>query len=475
MRALIASALALATLAPRVARADDPPPEPPVPPQQPVSPTVPAPATAADAATASDDLQAQIDDQHRENQSLKQRVDELDSELQSLLALRRFITVFVDVGAFAVGGDGSGIRSDLGHVYFPQWAGKVPAQWVFMGDTLSTAINSNGDPADASDSREFPNDTLKSHGHPSLIANSLGLSIAKAVNDHVAVSGLVELLPRPGSDRLDIELASIDYRPTFADSDIVLLVSAGKVNSVLGIEYRYQDAVKRTGITPSEICKYTCGRPIGVRAQLEKGALSISGSITNDDNFDKRFEPEQSLHLNALPTVAGHVQWRFPVGGGLELGASGAVGPQTNQPDDGIMQWHLGADLRLYDLDGYEVMAEYVQGHQDGKTSATAMTLDTGPCDLAPCLDYKGAYLLVDRRVNPHLTPYVRIDWRDAVHDSGVQFVYESHVLRATVGLHLEVTSRILGKIEYTFNHELDGIPQFPDDVLTSSIVVATD
>ena len=54
--------------------------------------------------------------------------------------------MFVDVGAFAVGGDGSGIRTDIGHVYFPQYDGRVAGQWVFMGDPLSTAINTNGIP-----------------------------------------------------------------------------------------------------------------------------------------------------------------------------------------------------------------------------------------------------------------------------------------------------------------------------------------
>jgi hypothetical protein len=60
------------------------------------------------------------------------------------------------------------------------------------------------------------------------------------------------------------------------------------------------------------------------------------------------------------------------------------------------------------------------------------------------------------------------------VHESGVNFVYESHVVRATLGAHFALTNRILAKVEYTFVHELD-IPDFPDDVVTSSIVVATD
>ena len=77
--------------------------------------------------------------------------------------------------------------------------------------------------------------------------------------------------------------------------------------------------------------------------------------------------------------------------------------------------------------------------------------------------------------MNGWLTPYVRVDWRDAVHQSGVDFVYEAHTLRSTLGVHLEMTSRILAKVEYTFNRELGAGPEFSDDVFTSSVVVATD
>jgi hypothetical protein len=124
-------------------------------------------------------------------EELEQRQNELERakrssvamrrEIDDLKFLRRFINVYVDVGAFAVGGDGSGIRSDIGHVYYPQYMGKVPGQWVFMGDPLSTAINSLGEPSDTSNSREVPIDTVDSEGHPSLLVNAIGLSIGKYV------------------------------------------------------------------------------------------------------------------------------------------------------------------------------------------------------------------------------------------------------------------------------------------------------
>ena len=410
-----------------------------------------------------DELQKRIDELEDKLERLESVQAAQHDQIAPLLALPRFLKVWIDVGGFAVGGNGSGIRSDIGHVYFPQYDGRLLGQWVFMGDPLSTAINSLGEPADTSDSRELKTDTVHAGGHPSLIVNSVALAIGKDVTPQVSVAALAELLPRPDHDLLDVELANVQWRPR---ED--LTIAAGKIDSVLGLEYRTQDAPNRLGVTPSLICRYTCGREIGVRAYFQRGPLSLSGTIADRDSFQDRFEPEPMLHSNSLPTAAGHVQWRLDVGQGLEIGVSGAVGPQTGQSDLGIAQWHVGLDARLFDLEGWQVSAEYVQGLQQGKTEMT-------PCDIAPCLTYKGAYLMVDKLVNPHFTPYVRVDWRDAVHQSGVQFVYESHVIRATFGVQLAMTSRILGKIEYTFNHELDGIPQFADDIVTSSIVVATD
>lgn len=460
MRALIAL-LALHG----VAFADDepPPPAPTPPPATPPTPT-PADAVVLDPAEIADRLERLEEEQRRTAAALR-RAAATHAQVQSLVPLARFITVFVDVGGFAVAGDGSGIRSDIDHLYFPRYRDRLIGQWVFMGDPLSTAINSNGDPADLSDSREIRGNNLGTQGHPSLIVNSLGLSIGKDVGHGIAVAALAELQPRPSNDRLEIELARIEYRPL---DDGSLVISAGKIDSVLGIEYRAQDAPRRLGVTPSLICRYTCGRPIGVDARYVRGELSISAEVADTDLFVDRFEPHPTLHPNATPTAAGHVQWTFPVGDGLELGVSGAIGPQANQPSSSLVQWHLGFDARLRGVAGFDITAEYVQGRQPGVTM-------TVPCDLAPCLHYKGGYVLVDHRMNAWLTPYVRADWRDAVHTSGAQFIYEGHILRATLGARFAVTSRILAKLEYTFNRELGGIPQFPDDILTSSLVVATD
>ncbi len=471
--------LALLVLVPALAWADDP---------QPVDlpPADPAPApVAVDAAPAQvatpviapdpDELAAELEALHEqqnklEAQNLKQKAR--IEELEKLTWLGRYINVFVDVGAFAAGGDGSGIRPDIGHVYFPQYLGRIAGQWVLMGDPLSTGINSLGEPADTSISREIENDTINSQGRPSLIVNTIGLTISKYVkvdDEHgFSISTFARLLPRPDDTIFDVELATIGYRP-FRETNFLLEV--GKIDSVLGIEYRVQDATRRKGITPSLICRYTCGRPLGIRALLTQGPLTASTTIANGNNFQQLFERDHMLKSNVLPTFSQHVQWSLPVGQSLELGVSAAIGPQDGQPSQSVVQWHYGFDARLLDFHGFDVTAEFVQGKQPGKTAMDSMT----ECDLAPCLDYKGAYLLVDRYMTPKLIPYVRVDWRSAVHIKGSDFVYESHTLRTTAGAQFEMTSQIIGKVEYTYNRELGGIPQFPDDVITTSLVVKTD
>lgn len=464
-------------LAPALAFADDEPAPAPPPASEPEPEPAAEPATETQpsAAPTTEELAAQIEDlaaKQRELERAERKDTSTREQVKSLMPLSRYINVFIDVGAFAAGGDGSGIRPDIGHVYFPEYAGKIPAQWVFMGDPLSTAVNSLGEPSDTSTSREIEHDTINSEGRPSVIVNAIGLTISRSIGGGVSVSAFATLLPRPDENIVDIELATISYRPIPEKN---LLLEAGKIDSVLGIEYRVQDATRRKGVTPSLICRYTCGRPLGVRAQLTEGRVTTSATLTNGNNFQQLFERDLMLKSNGLPTASGHVQWMLPVGQGLEIGVSAALGPQDGQSDLSVLQWHYGFDARLLDFHDFDITAEFVHGTQPGATSAMAAAAMSAPCDLVACLDYKGAYLLVDRYVTPKIIPYMRIDWRSAVHIKATDFVYESHTLRTTVGAQFEMTSQIIGKLEYTYNRELGGIPQFPDDVITTSLVVKTD
>jgi putative OmpL-like beta-barrel porin-2 len=461
---------------------DEPQPPPAERPPDVAAPIPPVPEIDPKIGERVDDLDGRQEELDRRMRKLEKDRGDIAHLREQMAGLSRYIVAFVDVGAFVVGGDGSGIRSDALHVHYPEYRNTVPGQWVFMGDPFSTAINALGEPADTADSREVTTDTVNSSGRPSLIVNSVGLEIAKDIDidDRPAMFGvhvLAQLLPRPGPDILDIETAYVIYRPL--EETGVLQVQAGKIDSVLGVEYRAQDARRRLTVTPSLLCRYLCGRPFGVSGRYYRGAWNVSAAVTNGDNFEERFEPHQELKANRIPTVSGHVQWKAPIGKGLELGVSGAFGPQDNQSNTSVHQWHYGIDVNLFEYAGWQVTAEFAQGKQQGSTFANldrdAMTgEDHVRCDVASCLTYKGAYVLVDKLVNDRLTPYVRFDWRTAVHEQGADFVYQAHTLRSTIGANFKFGSRVQAKIEYTYNHEM-GVPSFPHDILTSSVVVATD
>ena len=108
-----------------------------------------------------------------------------------------------------------------------------------------------------------------------------------------------------------------------------------------------------------------------------------------------------------------------------------------------------------------------VRGDAEGATEPGG-----ADCGLTPCLAYEGAYGLVAYRATNSLVPYARLDWRDALHLAGASFVYISKLWRVTAGLRYELGESLIFKAEYTVNTELGSIPQFSNDVFTSSMIV---
>jgi len=296
------------------------------------------------------------------------------------------------------------------------------------------------------------------------------------VGEHLTVNGLIDFVPRGRDvsnpdglflgDYIDVKLAYVEYIVPVESFKLSLF--AGKFDSVLGYEYRSQEAPDRLTVTPSLMCRYTCGRPLGLkaRAQLFDDAITVNFSVTNGSHTVESFPFYGEIDQNQWKTLATRISSRAPVGAGLEVGISGAVGAQDLQPDDDVMHWHLGMDAHL-DWHDVIVTAELMQGEAQGKTEAGGP-----PCGLTPCLRYKGGYGLVGYRLFNWLTPYGRVDYRNAVHQSGASFVYVSDLLRATGGLRFEIGTHAIVKAEYTHIQELGRIPQFPNDVFTSSMVV---
>jgi hypothetical protein len=458
------------------ARADDPPPPEPKPPEPPKPDLV-----TQELVGRINALEKRLKQVEGDLDQAKDDNKALGDQVSALLPLTTRFTGYVDIGFFGTTGNGAGTRSDTDHKYFPQYS-YVPGSWVFWGDPLATAINSRGDPADTGDSRAVTFDAIHSRGNTSFLVNNVNFGIFAGIGDNATVNTSIDFVPRSRDvsnasglfvgDYIDVKLAYGEWRPKIDAFPLALQI--GKFDSVLGVEYRSLESPDRLGITPSLICRYTCGRPIGIKARAKflSDNLIVNIAVTNGSHFSEGFPFSDETDTNQWKTTAARISYK--IGGKLELGVSGAFGAQDDQPSDSVYQWHLGADAHL-EVGDFEATAEYVHGIAKGETSQPTLTMPTAalPCDIAPCINYTGAYGLVGYHATNTVIPYARVDWRDALHQSGASFVYISKILRATAGVRFEIGTHLIVKAEYTTIHELNpGVPQIPDDVFTSSVIV---
>lgn len=424
-------------------------------------------------------LPARADDLTDRIEKLEDELKEMKEQLKQVQPVVGRVSGYIDFGFFRVGGDGSGIRPDLGNVNFPEYRNVIPGgSWVFMGDPLSTMINSRGEPADTGPSRAIMFNPVHAGSSPSFILNALNVSLFAGIGDTLIVQGIFDLAPRSRDvsspdgtflgDFLDVKLAYAEWRPKI--DGFALSIFAGKFDSVLGIEYRSEESPDRIGVTPSLICRYTCGRPLGLKARARFGddLFVINLAVSNGSSFLEMFPFYDETDVNDGKTVSARISTKLPIASGLEIGVSGMIGPQDNQTSDSVIQYHIGADLHL-EAGDFDLQAEIVKGEADGATDPTP---GAPPCGVAPCLYYKGAYGQLAWRMTNWLMPYARVDWRDATHQSGASFIYISDLMRVTGGLRLELGTSVIIKAEYTVNRELGRIPQFDDDIFTSSLVV---
>jgi len=434
--------------------------------------------------TRIDELQAASAKLKDENQELREEIELLREDLQAtdervdgLLPLKSRLSGYLDFGFFSVAGDGTGIRSDIGNLFFPEYGGQVAGSWVFMGDPLSTAVNYRGEPAETGESRAITFDAIDNEGTSSFIVNALNLQFFSGVGDTLSLSSSVDFVPRGRNvsdpdglflgDFLDIKLAYLTYRAPI--EAFGLEVYAGKFESVLGREYRRMESPDMISVTPSLLCRYLCGRPLGVKSRLLffGDKLTAMVAVTNGSQFWESFAFYDEIDANQVKTGSARVAVRLPVAHS-ELGVSGAFGAQDQQTANDRYQWHVGADLFVSWQD-LELTLEYIQGKAKGESEADP---GVARCTIAPCLTYKGAYGLVSYRITNNFVPYARVDWRDATHQDGASFVYLSKLMRATAGLRTEIGTSLILKAEYTLNRELGGIPQFPNNVFTTAMVL---
>lgn len=386
---------------------------------------------------------------------------------------------YVDVGFFGTTGDGAGHVQDVGHVLFPQYDG---VGWVFHGDPLATAVNSRGEPADTGStggaSRAIVFDSIDSGGKPTFLVNEVNLDLTVAPHRKVWVLASVDLVPRGRAisdtrginlgDFMEVDLAFVNWTAHDENGHIIEL-QAGKVDSVMGVEYRIQESPDRFGIAPSLIFRYLGGHPVGIklRSRHWEEKLNVAVSVTNGSHFVETFPFHDERDSNAFKTVAGRVGVHHEgEDATIEVGSSALFGAQDQQPTDtGVWQWQLAGDVVVSWRD-FELRAEYTRGRARGDSMSAV------PCDRAPCLRFQGAYGELAYRIANWVGFGFRVDWRDADHRAGNEFVYVSDLVRTTAMARFEIDRFAIIKAEYTHTHELFGRPRIDNDVVTSSAVV---
>ena len=370
---------------------------------------------------------------------------------------------YVDFGFFVPQGNGAGYIEDFGHVFFPQYAGKFG--WVFLGDILSTAVNSRGEVADLGPAPGVTRyDSINSRGAPGFVVNEVNLALRSALTPTALVSASVNFTPRTGSDfalgdAFDVDIAQVEWLPT--DSQRTSLF-AGKMEPVFGIEYRDRKADKRFGITPSLMARYTTGTALGLKLRTKFGSndwLVIALALTNGSNTTEQFHFYDEIDSNRGKTGSGRLAIRLPLS--IEIGASGSAGPQDRSTDTDHWMWFYGFDLMAH-WGHVELKGQWMKGHADGEPAQNVYGLDL----------HQGGYLEMDAMLTSSFGVLGRGEYRDAFVWLSDQRAYLTKSWRATVGVRFVLTTRAVFKAEYLHNGEYGNIPAIENDVFTTSLVM---
>src|SRR5215471_6906092 len=278
----------------------------------------PAPSSSTAPATEADDAS----DEGADPAALAAKVQELEDRLASLQnqqANKPFpikITGYGDLGAFATQGDGTGFRRDIGHAAMPSLNNYG---WVFYGDLLATQINSRGDVADLGQAPGVDRfDSVHSEGKLTFLVNELNLGITAGLGSSALFTSSVNFTPRSGSnfslgDSFDLDIAQLEWMPT---EDGKTSIFVGKVDSVIGNEYKTRKSSQRFGITPSLVARYTTGTAVGVKARtlLFGDHIILAAAVTNGSFGTEQFHFFQETDSNNFKTLSGRAAFRMDLG-----------------------------------------------------------------------------------------------------------------------------------------------------------------
>ncbi len=411
--------------------------------------------------------------------TLEDRMTELSDRLRESEELRQKSISpltwngYLDFGYFIPRGNGGvGWIRDTGAMrQFPQYSNY---SWTFLGDILSTAINTRGEVADLGDAPDAPRfDSVNSDGAAGFILNEINLRPRFQLSERAILRASINFVPRSGSDFalgdfVDADLGELEYLLT-ADGKTSVFV--GKTMPVFGIEYKERKSDQRYGITPSLIARYTVGSQLGakVRSKLFDDWLILAAAVTNNSSTIEMFHFYSEIDKNNSKFLNGRAAVSIPIGrlyhaeDRLEIGVSGETGGQDRATDDSGTMWLAGVDLQFAGVN-YALRGQLVEGRSPGHPD---------PLDGVWGLHLNpSGFLELEWQFLPQLGVYGRIENRDALVTLGSERIYVTKEWRATGGVHVVVNSHMVVKAEYLHNGEYGGISQFSNDIFTSSMVL---
>jgi hypothetical protein len=382
---------------------------------------------------------------------------------------------YVDFGFFVpMGNNGVGFVEDIGQNQFPQYRNYG---WTFLGDILSTAVNSRGEVADLGNPPGLIRprfDSIHSQGAPGFIVNEVNLRPTYALTDRAILRTSINFMPRSGmdfamGDFMDVDLAEMEWVPTDSGNTSIFV---GKIMPVFGIEYKERKSDQRFGITPSLIQRYTSGPQLGVkiRTKLLRDLVIVAVSVTNDSSGTEQFHFQSEIDKNSGKTLNGRLALSIPIGDyipflmghRLELGWSGEWGSQDWATDNSGKIWFTGADLQ-YLSDSFTLKVQTIQGHAPGTIDDVAWHLDLHP----------SGYVEANVRFLGIVGLLARAEIRDAFVALGSNRAYLTKEQRFTFGARVAFSPHIILKSEYLWNREYGGIQQFENNIFTNSLVLA--
>jgi hypothetical protein len=380
---------------------------------------------------------------------------------------------YIDMGYAIAEGDGTS---------YPPNDTRLPVDYGV--DTFAPAVNSRGDVASTESGNLYNNGfiprSVQTAGRPSFLLNTVNFDARyQSTRAPIMAFTRMQLLPRwGGKGRGNETLVYVEqaFGRVTPISGTEFFVSAGKFDSVFGIEYLENQANFRTGITPSLFARYTTGTSLGLKAFYRHqiaplwSAVSLNVSATNSGNFIEALQPPD-VSFTGRPVFSARLGYELNLPFmQVKLGGSFMDGPRNDQRSKSAKQRMWGADARLY-VAGIALSGEWV----DVKEELGAGGKDTGlgSYPIASEFEARGFWAQGAYAWPAHIGPLTTVTVYSRYEQRRAEFAgfRPLKVARLTGGFRVDLWDSLILKGEVLFNQELDGAPKVDNDVLTSSVI----